>query len=128
MPVIPIGARNPGLPGDYSAACAGPSEWLQCLQNASFICTNSFHGTVFAIQFRKPFIVWSTPSKGSFRGPARIEDFLELCGLSNRLVCEPNAAVIAKLADTPIDYDAVSESLLPHINRSRMFLGHALTQ
>jgi hypothetical protein len=128
MPLVPLGARIANLEGDYAAACAGPNEWIQCLQNASFICTNSFHGTVFAVRFRKPFIVWSAPSTGSFRGPARIEDFLDLCGLTNRLVSERNAAVLDELLDTPIDFDAVSERLLPHISRSRMFLGHALTQ
>jgi hypothetical protein len=123
MPVVAMGARDARMGDDHSGA--GPAEWLRHLKNASFICTNSFHGTVFAVRFRKPFIVWSTPSAGSFRGPARIEDFLEICGLENRLVCEANAAAIDELVDSPIDYDAVSERLSAHVDRSRRFLEYA---
>ena len=34
---------------------AGPSEFVGLIRGASFVCTDSFHGTVFSIIFRKPF-------------------------------------------------------------------------
>lgn len=36
----------------------GPSEFLYLEKNAFMICTDSFHSTVFAILFNKPFIVF----------------------------------------------------------------------
>lgn len=35
---------------------AGPCEFINLFQNADFIVTTSFHGTMFALNFQKPFI------------------------------------------------------------------------
>lgn len=37
---------------------SGPSEFLYLIYNAFFICTNSFHASVFSILFNKPFVVF----------------------------------------------------------------------
>lgn len=42
-------------PGKYSIS-PNPYEFLQSFQEALCIITNSFHGTVFALIMRKPFI------------------------------------------------------------------------
>lgn len=42
-------------PGKYSIS-PDPYEFLQAFQEALCIITNSFHGTVFALIMRKPFI------------------------------------------------------------------------
>ena len=34
----------------------GPIEFLNLIQNAKFVCTSSFHGTVFSILLHKPFM------------------------------------------------------------------------
>jgi hypothetical protein len=39
----------------HSIYDAGPSEFVGILQNASFVVTNSYHGTAFAANFGKPF-------------------------------------------------------------------------
>ena len=36
---------------------AGPAEFIDLINNASLICTDSFHGTVFSIIFNKPFVL-----------------------------------------------------------------------
>lgn len=33
----------------------GPAEWLALLDNAKEVCTDSFHGVAFSINFKKPF-------------------------------------------------------------------------
>ena len=35
---------------------AGPYEWVYLLKNASYICMDSFHATVFALKFKKEFV------------------------------------------------------------------------
>lgn len=41
----------------YNLICdAGPSEFLNLVYNASFVITNSFHGTCFSINFEKQFV------------------------------------------------------------------------
>lgn len=59
-------------------------EWLGLIDEASFIITNSFHGTVFCLQFNKPFLVF--PVKGYFSSMNnRIYDLLEKYGLMDRI-------------------------------------------
>lgn len=36
----------------------GPVEWIDMLRNATFVYTDSFHGTLFSLKFRKPFLAY----------------------------------------------------------------------
>jgi len=56
-------------------------EFLMYFKNASLIVTNTFHGTMFSIIYRKGFYVFK-PHAGS----TRIHDFLSTVGLSDRFV------------------------------------------
>lgn len=50
---------------------AGPIEFLKLVKNAQLVCTDSFHGTAFSINFHTPFYVferaYGTASKQSSR-------------------------------------------------------------
>lgn len=52
--------------------------------NTTFLMTNSFHGTVFALNFKIPFFE-VIPTNGT---SSRIVDILEMTGLSERIVRE----------------------------------------
>lgn len=59
-------------------------EWLGLIDGASYVITNSFHGTVFCLQFNTPFLV--LPVKGVIaRMNNRIHDLLGKYGLSERI-------------------------------------------
>lgn len=45
----------------------GPSEWLYFIHHAEFLVTNSFHGTVFALQYHVPFTVTLNRTAGDER-------------------------------------------------------------
>lgn len=57
-------------------------QWLQSIRDAEFVITDSFHGCVFSIIFRKPFIAIGN----EFRGLDRFRTLLGDFGLMNRLV------------------------------------------
>ena len=57
-------------------------EWLSSFNDADFIVTDSFHGTVLSIIFEKPFITIVNKE----RGASRFESFLSLLGLSHRMI------------------------------------------
>jgi hypothetical protein len=38
---------------------ATPGEWIYLLANAQFVFTDSFHGTIFALKYRRPFLSYS---------------------------------------------------------------------
>lgn len=121
LPVILIGADAHASWAERRILSAGPLQWLRILSGASFICTDSFHSTVFATNFRKPFIVWA-----GYR-PARIQDFLSSCGLDDRMITRADESNIDRIVENEIDYEALSRRLEPHRSRSMAFLDRALS-
>ena len=105
---------------------AGPIEWLQIIGGADFICTDSFHGTVFSVKFRKPFISWSQDSVEGFRGPERILDFLNTCEMGNRLIYNADDDLINFLISSKLDYSSTFSLLQPKIKKSKDFIRRAL--
>lgn len=57
-------------------------DFLNCYNKASFILTDSFHGTVFSIIFRKPFLTIINTS----RGAGRFYSLLSMFHLEDRLI------------------------------------------
>lgn len=72
-------------------------EWLQSIQSARVVVTDSFHGTVFSILFNKPFFVVGNEA----RGTARIESLLREFGLSDRFVRKPAQIVEVTSMEEP---------------------------
>ena len=62
----------------------GPSEFLYLEKNAFLICTDSFHSSVFAILFDRPFVVFERESKTLKDMSSRIDNLLEKFKLKNR--------------------------------------------
>jgi hypothetical protein len=62
---------------------APPNIFVDLIANASFIVTNSFHGTAFSVNFSKDFYVVPNGKRSS-----RIVDLLSHIGLSNRIIEE----------------------------------------
>ena len=65
---------------------AGPSEFLACYKNASYVVTNSFHGTAFAINYGIPFFTSTLPVSMAGEVNSRLEDICELFDLSHRWI------------------------------------------
>lgn len=65
-----------------------PVKWVELFANAKYIVTNSFHGTAFAINFKKEFYVELMPD--SFKVNSRLIDVLSLFGLTNRIISDSN--------------------------------------
>ena len=62
---------------------AGVEEFLGLVKNAEMVITNSFHGMIFAVQFRRPFFIFSRNLCDT-----KISEILELFGLKNRLIAD----------------------------------------
>ena len=90
---------------DFERCCFPAVEcWLQAFRDASFVVTDSYHGTIFSILFNKPFI-----SVGNrVRGLSRFESLLSQFGLLDRLV-ENKMGITPKLINNQINWDAVNE-------------------
>lgn len=60
----------------------GPSEFLYLEKNAFLICTDSFHSSVFAILFNRPFIVFNREDKEENMN-SRLETLINKLNLKN---------------------------------------------
>lgn len=102
-----------------------PSQWLASLATSRFVLTNSFHGTIFAILFHRPFIV--LPVEGRMSGMnTRITSLLERLGLTERFVSKFNANMIDHFCHEPIDWTSVDERKRVFATTGAAFLGKAL--
>ena len=59
-------------------------QWLRGFYDAKFVVTDSFHACVFAILFKKPFIVYGNKQ----RGLTRFISLLKTFGLEDRLITD----------------------------------------
>lgn len=62
---------------------AGVEEFLSLVNHAEYIVTNSFHGLMFSVQFKKQFAIFSRET-----GDSKIAEALELFGLQNNLLTD----------------------------------------
>lgn len=62
---------------------AGVEEFLSLVKNAEYVVTNSFHGLIFSVQFRKQFAIFSRET-----GNCKIQEVLELFGLEDNLLID----------------------------------------
>jgi exopolysaccharide biosynthesis predicted pyruvyltransferase EpsI len=101
---------------------APPVErWIQGFRDADFVFTDSFHGCVFSILFKKPFIVYGNPQ----RGLARFESLLGMFNLAQRMI-DRAEAVEDLLDQPPIDWRKVMDILNTERAKGRQFLVNAL--
>lgn len=63
--------------------CSGPSEFLYLEKNAFLICTDSFHSSVFAIIYNRPFIIFEREDK-NVKMNSRIETLIKKFKLKDR--------------------------------------------
>ena len=99
-------------------------DWIQNINRAAFVVTDSFHGTVFSILFNKPFIAIGNVNRGMNR-------FLSLLGmfdLQERLVMNIVPEDLMNLVDKPIDFGAVNLKLSKEREKSLGFLHACLEE
>lgn len=104
---------------------AGPAEFLGLIQNASFIVTNSFHGTAFSVIYQKPFIVpvnSTLPAEKALH--SRITSLLRTIKLEDRLI--PSGEGLAEKIAIDMDYEAAELRIQQERQRSIDFLKYAL--
>lgn len=63
---------------------AGPADFLDLVDGAAVICTDSFHGVIFSIIFGRPFVVFTRAGSGAAMN-SRIDTLLQYFGLEDRL-------------------------------------------
>jgi len=60
---------------------AGVEEFLSLAKHAEYIVTNSFHGMIFSVQFKRPFVIFSREQCDN-----KIDELLQLFGIPERML------------------------------------------
>ena len=97
---------------DESPYDIGPKEWVNLIKNAKYVCTDSFHATVFSIIFNRTFFDFRRHSlKNKNSTNTRIDSILEMAGLpKERILNDPGADCKMLLSET-IDWNAVNKNI-----------------
>lgn len=102
-----------------------PEEWLWLIDHARFMYTDSFHGTVFSILFRTPFVVTERVDAGcASKMTSRIDTLLAKFDLSDRRGTNVNGYMIASPLD--MHYGDVDKVLAEEKQKAEAYLCHAL--
>ncbi len=94
---------------------AGPSDFVKLFSCADYVCTDSFHGTIFSIIFKKQF--YSFVEKENTKDQRR-QNILKNLDLLSRCVYLDNVS----LDRTPVDYHKMDERLSELREESLNFL------
>lgn len=111
--------------GDYAPYDVDPTRFLNLLRGAKYICTDSFHGSVFSIIHHKPFIVFNRYNETSKHSKnSRIDTLCDNLSLSNRRF-DDNKDFLYQLTE-PIDYKLVEKKLSHLKEYTEEYLNKAL--
>ena len=107
---------------------ASPQDFLQLIRNAAYVLTDSYHMTIFSINFGRPFLTYVTGIASSTM--SKYESILGLLGIEGRLAADDGSASDPLDPDglTPIDYSAVAEKLRTLRETSVSYLSSVLNR
>ena len=108
-----IRLMNPGSPFHTVA----PHEFVWLIKNASYICTDSFHGSVFSFLYGRPFAVFVREGKGPDMG-SRMKTFMSKFSLEG---CAAVGDVLPDYVERP-DYAVGYAALEEEREKAKVFL------
>lgn len=114
---------------DFVPYDIGPKEWLNLIKNAEYICTDSFHGSLFSILFNKRFFTFRRyPNKSKFSTNSRLDTLLNIAGYGNSIFDGQESILDIKKAINKIfDYNEINKKIDEYRIKSREFLLNSLT-
>ncbi|RWR44286.1 polysaccharide pyruvyl transferase family protein [Sinirhodobacter ferrireducens] len=96
-------------------------DWLSAFENAEFVVTDSYHGTIFSIIFQRPFLTLLN----SQRGLDRFTSLFDSLGLSGHGLTDWDGTFPPVASQNP-DYEVISAKISRLRTTSCAFLGNAL--
>lgn len=103
-----------------------PADFLNLIRNASYVCTDSFHCTVFSILYHRKFFTFRRYARNNkYSTNSRLDTLFGLTGLQGRVLSgEEN---ICDIIQNEIDYDSVYVQLRKIREESYRYLKCALS-
>ena len=111
---------------DYAPYNIGPAEWINLIRNAEYVCTDSFHGTVFSLINNTKFFTFERYSNKNSKVStnSRIYSLLGIVDLKERILSgTENVDDVIKMQ---INFDNVNEKLDEFRESSKRFLKNSI--
>lgn len=99
----------------------GPQEWVGLISGASYVVTDSFHGTAFSINFNKPFTTLVNPVSNM---NSRVLSILKIMGLEDRIIYDNGTRQMPK--ELCVDYTEVNKRMEEWRDKSLSFIKKSL--
>ena len=93
---------------------AGPKEFVELVANAKVVCTDSFHGTVFALNMHTPFFTFEREYGSANKQSERVLSILRKVGMLERY--QPD-----NVADTLYDLDFEHSEAVLNTEREKAY-------
>lgn len=95
---------------DITPYDVGPSEFLNLIRNAKYVCTDSFHCSVFSILYKKDFFTFKRYADNTKQATnSRLDTLFKSLGISNRLL--QGDENIEECLSRKINYEIVHDKL-----------------
>ena len=102
-----------------------PADFLNLIRNASYVCTDSFHCSVFSMLYRKMFFTFRRYTrKTKISTNSRLDTLFKLAGIEGRILNADEE--IQECLNMKIDYDQVHRNLQKIREESYAYLTAAL--
>lgn len=102
----------------------GPIEFLNLVKNATLICTDSFHGMLFSINFNKNFYIFERNYGVAQNQSGRIKSILNILDLEERFIKDEDL----KNVEQDINWEKVNKNLEDQREKSKQYIMNSLNR
>jgi polysaccharide pyruvyl transferase WcaK-like protein len=106
---------------DYSFTSVSPFEWIGFIDNADFVITHMYHGTLLSMQLNKNFATFVTPYRRN-----KIKDVLSRFDLSSRMLEHSETTKLGDIYNRNIDYNITNKLIKKQVESSKQYLKNIL--
>ena len=107
---------------DFDYIDAGPKEFVALINSATYICTDSFHGTAFSVNFNKQFYVFERDYTTNGNQSSRVANFLLKFKILDRFIKKDENIVDVQ----KVDFSVSNEILEGERRKSYKYLADSL--
>lgn len=110
---------------DYTPYDVDPADFLNLIRNAQYVCTDSFHCSVFSMLYKKIFFTFKRYARNTKSSTnSRLDTLFQLAGITGRVL--EGTEDIQKCLNMEIDYEIVHDNLEKIREKSYQYLINAL--
>lgn len=112
--------------GDIRLYDIGPAEFFSLIRDAEYVCTDSFHGSVFSILNQKKFVTFNRFNKSKASTNSRIDSLFSLLNLNSHRAKDD--FYVNSLINDQTDFKNVLSLLAAYREKSTNYLKDALQE